>query len=167
MLWQRRNDFNNSQQIFNTFGIKEFTLIFVVCSLSFFNCGMEALKWQRIANTLEFISFKTALKATYASISLGFVASKVAGDIYGKLLFSSKKSKVRYLGPILMNQFYQTSIATLVGLAGFCYYYFHKIIYFPLEWLLYLGIVIILLAIPLIFVLYSFNNFNKINTCAI
>lgn len=162
MLWQRRNDFNNSQHIFNNFGSKEFTLIFVVCVLSFFNWAMEALKWQRIASTLENISFKTALKATYASISLGFVASKVAGDIYGKLLFSSKKSKVRYLGPILMNQFYQTSIATLVGIAGFCYYYFHNFIYFPLEWLLYLVIVIVLLAIPLFIILYSFNHFNKI-----
>lgn len=97
-------------------------LFLIVFSLSFFNWGFEAKKWQILANQVELISFKDAFKSVLIGLSFGFISQADLGDLAGKMVLMKHENRKKSTGAVLLGGGIQTYISLIFGTLGLAYF---------------------------------------------
>lgn len=87
------------------------------CFILFFvNWGLEAYKWQRMLLPFSSYSYKQALQATLAGVSLRLITPNQTGDIAGRLLFRGDVSKWKGSSLSIMAYIAQWLVTFLIGI---------------------------------------------------
>ena len=92
--------------------------------LIFFNWGLEAWKWRKLASKVEVISFWEAFRAVLVGICLGFITPNRIGDYAGRIIELRTRQRLQTFGAIFLGRFCQLFWTVAVGSIGMLYFVF-------------------------------------------
>ncbi len=155
---------------FRQITISHYFWLMIVFLLLPINIALEAIKWQKIVEKSEHISFYIALKAVFAGFATGFVTPNRIGEMVGRMIFVSPENRKIAAIYSLLNSFTQNYVIAIVGLPAAAYYFLIKKndTYDFNNSILVIAVAFILLFTILYFLLPNivllFNKYNKINS---
>lgn len=105
-----------------TLSFQNLFLFLMIFLMTFTNWGLEAKKWQILANQVETVSFKDAFKSVLIGLSLGFISQADLGDLAGKLALIKNENRKKSTGAVLLGGVIQTYISLIFGTLGLAYF---------------------------------------------
>jgi len=93
--------------------------------LIFFNWGLEAKKWQKLAVKVEPISFWQAYRAVLVGICLGFITPNRIGDYAGRIMALQSRQRLDAVGAIFLGRFCQLFITVAMGSVSLFYFLYN------------------------------------------
>jgi hypothetical protein len=89
------------------------------------NWGLEAVKWQILARSVEKLTFLKAYQAVVAGVTLGMITPNRVGDYAARILMMSNKFRIKATGAVLLGRLCQMHSTVLFGSAGGMYFFVH------------------------------------------
>ena len=99
----------------------QYSYLFFVVLLLFFNWGLEALKWKFSIRSIHSISFFTAFKSVLTGITLGFLTPNRIGEIPGRALILGVSNFKAIALKTAVASFSQLLITLFFGVIGLYY----------------------------------------------
>jgi Lysylphosphatidylglycerol synthase TM region len=87
------------------------------------NWSLEAIKWQKLTEKVQKISFKIALQSVFAGIYTGFFTPNRVSEMLGRVLFLDSENRKSGAVLSIVNSLTQNIIMTLCGIPA-CFYFF-------------------------------------------
>lgn len=94
----------------------------LVVSLTFFNWGLEALKWKYLVRNIETVSFSTAFRAFFNGVTVSFFTPNRSGEFAGRILYLQESNRVR--GALLSVVGSSAQLLVTVQAGGVALYYY-------------------------------------------
>jgi hypothetical protein len=144
------------QQIFQ----KENALLLIVVFLLIpINWALEALKWQKLAQKIEKISFFEAYRGVLVGLALATTTPLMIGDYVGKIWMLRTDRRLESIGAILLGNSIQTFVSLLFGTVSYvAFIWLNRDTYFWIH--VYL---VCTLIVSMIFGFWAVSNRHKIN----
>lgn len=98
-------------------------LLFVII-LTPINWAFEALKWQKLAQKVEKISFFDAYRGVLIGLTLGSMTPFMLGDYAGKIWMLKTDKRLESIGAIFLGNGFQTFITLIFGAIGYAIFLF-------------------------------------------
>jgi hypothetical protein len=98
---------------------KTLSLLVLAILLMPLNWGIEALKWQRITDRVEAITYKTANQSVYAGVFAGNFAPGRATEFLAKILFFKKENRPTISVLHFLNGMFQLLVTVVFGITAF------------------------------------------------
>lgn len=94
-------------------------LLFVLIII---NWAFEALKWKKLVEPIEQLSFYEAYKSVLVGLSMGLITPRSVGDYIGRLLVIKSPEKHSLVGSLILSRVNQMVATLLFGLLAVFYY---------------------------------------------
>lgn len=144
------------QQIFDA---KNAFLLCIIFLLTPINWALEALKWQKLAEKIEKLSFFEAYRGVLVGLALSTSTPLMIGDYVGKIWMLRSNRRLESIGAILLGNGIQMFVSLLFGTLSYvAFVWLNRDAYF---WI-HLGIIFLLVA-SLILGVWLVSNRQKIN----
>lgn len=158
---------NNFDALINQLNVLQtpptFLFLSITFVLLFFNWSLEAYKWKYLLNSLEKISFTTALKGVLTGVTISVFTPNRIGDFGGRIFMLQSESRIKAIGLSFIGNAAQTIVTLITGLIGFIYYFnaYTTINKTDNPHLFYAIVCIVLLLIPALLFFYFNIDFLK------
>jgi uncharacterized membrane protein YbhN (UPF0104 family) len=120
-------------------------LAFAIVALMLFNWSLEALKWQKLLQHIQHISFIRSLRSVLTGVSVSLITPNRIGEYAGRILYLKNIHKGQAIVANILGSWAQFIVASVYGIFGIvCYWQYNYIGFLP--WLL-LGSIIVLLLL--------------------
>ena len=120
------------------------SIFFVVCLLLFVNWGVEALKWQRLVNCNQQISYGKAVSGVLVGLPLALITPNRIGEIGGRAIVLDKGYKeavfATFLGSLM--QFSSTLLFGVLGVVLYLVFLPHTQAVESASWISLCGVVV-------------------------
>lgn len=97
-------------------------LLYITILLMPLNLALEAKKWQLLANSAQYLSYRKALTSLLAGIAFSIITPNRIGEYPGRLLYLKRKNTLRLVGVSILGAVAQMLTLFLYGLIGLVYY---------------------------------------------
>lgn len=152
VFWQKQFSISEAFALYGDKITSYYTLPLIMMLLfMWFNWSIEAVKWQLLAAPIEKITYKHALKAILAGLSLGFVSPHAVGDYAARILMLKDQRRYRTIGAVFLGRLAQFLPTLLLGLFALYEFKKHYIFVIRLNWVL---MVVVLVLFPLVYLVY-------------
>ncbi len=128
------------------FGSTQYLIIALLLGL--FNWAFEALKWQRIIQKYEPISFSLAIKAVFSGATLSIITPNHIGDFAGRVLHLQVLDKIKGSLATVIGHTSQVLVTCIFG--AYALWFFGDTV-FKQQYVDVVGIVIVILALLIYF----------------
>lgn len=128
-------------------------LLILVIALTPINWAFEALKWQKLAQKVEKISFLDAYRGVLVGLTLGSITPFMLGDYAGKIWMLKSDKRLESIGAIILGNGFQTFVTLIFGAIGYAIFlflckdslwYFHLFVLCIIVLIIILGVIILL-----------------------
>lgn len=121
IYWRLKDDLTpeNTEALKNSFNTSFAWFLLITCIMLVpVNWGIESFKWKLITESIENISFTTAMKSVYSGLCIGNFAPGRATEFLAKVLFFKPDNRPTITILHFANGLFQLSITILAGLAA-------------------------------------------------
>lgn len=95
--------------------------LFALFILMFANWAIEARKWQMLVNTIQPVSYFTAIKSVLSGLSFSLFAPNGIGDYLGRMVYMNEGNRLRSLAVTSVGSIAQMFVTLVAGLTGLVY----------------------------------------------
>jgi uncharacterized membrane protein YbhN (UPF0104 family) len=159
------------QLLVNQWTIQRKIYIAVVLALMLCNWAIEAIKWQKLLQPIQHISFGRSIRSVLTGISVSLLTPNRIGEYAGRIIYLQDDNKLKGVTANIVSSFAQFIAASIFGIAG-CIYH---IIYYNTQWYLpyiLIGSILVLIVLCVLYFrldklvnwLDKFTLLHKINS---
>jgi uncharacterized membrane protein YbhN (UPF0104 family) len=98
-----------------------FVFVFLLI-LMLINVSLEAVKWKKLVESVESISFQQSLMAVFSGICAGLITPHSIGDYIGRIFFIKSNKRLESIGSVMFSRLAQMFITCLAGIVAACYF---------------------------------------------
>lgn len=114
--------------------------------LGIINWALEAFKWQKIISKYELLSYKIAVKAVFSGATLNIITPNQIGDFAGRVIHLQVLNKIKGSLATVIGHTAQVLVTCMFG--AYALYVFGDT-FFKQQWMVILGIALILISVLL------------------
>ena len=123
------------------FLLQDYWIVSVLLFFTLLNWFFEVLKWQILVQSLQEISFVTALKQSLSAHTLSIITPFKSGEYVGKSLFFEKRKRKKIILLNLVGNLAQLTVTLFFGILGLVFFFTHfevPIPYYKVRRLVYI-----------------------------
>lgn len=161
---------DDGERLWNSFADSDSQKWIIACLLfMIFNWTLEIIKWQRLIAPVEPISFVKAGRSVLTGITVSFFTPNRVGEFAGRILHLDEGYRIRGILSAFIGSTAQLLITLQFGLIAVAcsvneYYPIEKSLQYPLQFLLFLSVPVLLVAwikVPRIALLFEHISWLK------